>query len=74
MARLGCIRVLFVARRANHPPHPLPLSTLVAVSVPSFGAVGAVDVPDHISLWQLRLAICQPLQQYANVRLSHPGR
>jgi isocitrate/isopropylmalate dehydrogenase len=26
------------------------------------------DVPDHISLWQLRLAICQPLQQYANVR------
>jgi isocitrate/isopropylmalate dehydrogenase len=27
-----------------------------------------IDVPDHISLWQLRLAICQPLQQYANVR------
>ena len=27
-----------------------------------------VDVPDHISLWQLRLAICQPLQQFANVR------
>jgi len=27
-----------------------------------------VDVPDHISLWGLRLAICQPLQQYANVR------
>lgn len=26
------------------------------------------DVPDHISLWGLRLAICQPLQQYANVR------
>jgi isocitrate/isopropylmalate dehydrogenase len=25
-------------------------------------------VPDHISLWGLRLAICQPLQQYANVR------
>lgn len=34
----------------------------------SFGAVGAPDVPDHISLWGLRLAICQPLQQYANVR------
>ncbi|KAG8623432.1 hypothetical protein KVT40_008408 [Elsinoe batatas] len=33
-----------------------------------FGAVGAPDVPDHISLWGLRLAICQPLQQYANVR------
>jgi tartrate dehydrogenase len=26
------------------------------------------DVPDHISLWGLRLALCQPLQQYANVR------
>ncbi|ROW16610.1 hypothetical protein VPNG_01616 [Cytospora leucostoma] len=33
-----------------------------------FGAVGAPDVPDHISLWSLRLAICQPFQQYANVR------
>lgn len=28
----------------------------------------SLDVPDHISLWGLRLAICQPLQQYANVR------
>lgn len=26
------------------------------------------DVPDHISLWSLRLAICQTFQQYANVR------
>lgn len=26
------------------------------------------DVPDHISLWSLRLAICQGFQQYANVR------
>ncbi|KAF2123899.1 tartrate dehydrogenase [Dothidotthia symphoricarpi CBS 119687] len=33
-----------------------------------FGAVGAPDVPDHISLWGLRLAICQPFQQFANVR------
>lgn len=33
-----------------------------------FGAVGAPDVPDHISLWGLRLAICQGFQQYANVR------
>lgn len=33
-----------------------------------FGAVGAPDVPDHISLWNLRLAICQSFQQYANVR------
>jgi tartrate dehydrogenase len=33
-----------------------------------FGAVGDRDAPDHVSLWGLRLAICQPLQQYANVR------
>ncbi|KAI4127522.1 MAG: hypothetical protein LQ338_003180 [Usnochroma carphineum] len=33
-----------------------------------FGAVGDPDVPDHISLWGLRLAICQPFQQYANLR------
>jgi tartrate dehydrogenase/decarboxylase/D-malate dehydrogenase len=33
-----------------------------------FGAVGALDVPDHITLWGLRLAICQSLDQYANVR------
>ena len=33
-----------------------------------FGAVGAPDVADHITLWGLRLAICQPLDQYANLR------
>ncbi|KAI4191827.1 MAG: hypothetical protein LQ348_003403 [Seirophora lacunosa] len=33
-----------------------------------FGAVGDREVPDHISLWGLRLAICQPFQQYANLR------
>lgn len=33
-----------------------------------FGAVGSPEVPDHVSLWGLRLAICQPFQQYANVR------
>ena len=33
-----------------------------------FGSVGAPDIPDHITLWGLRLAICQPLDQYANVR------
>ena len=33
-----------------------------------FGSVGAPDVADHITLWGLRLAICQPLDQYANVR------
>ena len=33
-----------------------------------FGAVGAPDVPDHITLWGLRLNICQNFDQYANVR------
>ncbi len=33
-----------------------------------FGAVGAPGIPDHITLWGLRLAICQPFDQYANVR------
>ena len=33
-----------------------------------FGAVGAPDVPDHVSLWGLRLPICQGFDQYANVR------
>jgi tartrate dehydrogenase/decarboxylase/D-malate dehydrogenase len=33
-----------------------------------FGAVGAPNVPDHISLWGLRLPICQGFDQYANVR------
>lgn len=33
-----------------------------------FGAVGWPTVPDHVSLWGLRLAICQGFDQYANVR------
>src|SRR5258706_1520509 len=33
-----------------------------------FGAVGSKEVPDHISLWGLRLNICQSFDQYANVR------
>ncbi len=33
-----------------------------------FGAVGDPDIPDHVTLWGLRLAICQGLDQYANVR------
>jgi tartrate dehydrogenase/decarboxylase/D-malate dehydrogenase len=40
-----------------------------------FGAVGAPEVPDHVSLWGLRLPICQGFDQYANVRPSRllPG-
>jgi tartrate dehydrogenase/decarboxylase/D-malate dehydrogenase len=33
-----------------------------------FGAVGAPDIPDHVTLWGLRLPICQGFDQYANVR------
>jgi len=33
-----------------------------------FGAVGSREVPDHVSLWGLRLPICQGFDQYANVR------
>ncbi|MCB1740291.1 MAG: tartrate dehydrogenase, partial [Gammaproteobacteria bacterium] len=33
-----------------------------------FGAVGSPEVPDHITLWGLRLPICQGFDQYANVR------
>jgi tartrate dehydrogenase/decarboxylase/D-malate dehydrogenase len=33
-----------------------------------FGAVGAREVPDHVSLWGLRLPIAQGFDQYANVR------
>jgi len=33
-----------------------------------FGAVGSTRVPDHVSLWGLRLPICQGFDQYANVR------
>ncbi|WP_343661880.1 tartrate dehydrogenase [Ralstonia sp.] len=33
-----------------------------------FGAVGSQDVPDHVSLWGLRLPIAQGFDQYANVR------
>lgn len=33
-----------------------------------FGAVGSAEVPDHTSLWGLRLAITQPFDQWANIR------
>jgi len=33
-----------------------------------FGAVGWPTVPDHISLWGLRLRLCQGFDQWANVR------
>ena len=44
------------------------LEKLKAFDAIFFGAVGAPDVPDHLSLWGLRLPICQGFDQYANVR------
>jgi tartrate dehydrogenase/decarboxylase/D-malate dehydrogenase len=44
------------------------LATLKPFDAIYFGAVGAPGVPDHVSLWGLRLAICQGFDQYANVR------
>jgi len=44
------------------------LETLKPFDAILFGAVGAPTVPDHISLWGLRLRICQSFDQYANVR------
>src|SRR5687767_3931358 len=51
------------------------LTTLKKFDAIYFGAVGAPDVPDHITLWGLRLPICQGFDQYANVRPSRvlPG-
>jgi tartrate dehydrogenase/decarboxylase/D-malate dehydrogenase len=44
------------------------LERLRACDAIFFGAVGAPEVPDHVSLWGLRLPICQGFDQYANVR------
>lgn len=44
------------------------LQTLQAYDAIYFGAVGWPSVPDHISLWGLRLNIAQNFDQWANVR------
>jgi tartrate dehydrogenase/decarboxylase/D-malate dehydrogenase len=44
------------------------LETLRRFDAIYFGSAGDPRVPDHVSLWGLRLAICQPFDQYANVR------
>ena len=44
------------------------LDTLRRCDAILFGAVGDPDIPDHVTLWGLRLPICQGLDQYANVR------
>ena len=44
------------------------LDTLRPFDAILFGAVGAPDIADDITLWGLRLRICQSFDQYANIR------
>jgi tartrate dehydrogenase/decarboxylase/D-malate dehydrogenase len=44
------------------------LDTLRGKDAILFGSAGDPHIPDHITLWGLRLRICQGLDQYANVR------
>ena len=44
------------------------LAQLEAFDAIYFGAVGDPNLPDDLTLWGLRLAICQGFDQYANVR------
>jgi tartrate dehydrogenase/decarboxylase/D-malate dehydrogenase len=46
------------------------LKTLEPFDAIYFGAVGSPDIPDAITLRQLRLNICQSFDQYANIRPS----
>jgi tartrate dehydrogenase/decarboxylase/D-malate dehydrogenase len=44
------------------------LDTLRRFDAIYFGAVGDPEIPDHVTLWGLRLPICQGFDQYANLR------
>ncbi|MDE2297588.1 MAG: tartrate dehydrogenase, partial [Burkholderiales bacterium] len=44
------------------------LDALRAMDAILFGSAGDPHIPDHITLWGLRLKICQGFDQYANVR------
>ncbi len=44
------------------------LETLKGFDAIFFGAVGDKELPDDITLWGLRLKICQGFDQYANIR------
>ena len=44
------------------------LETLRAFDAIFFGAVGHPSLPDHVTLWGLRLPICQGFDQYGNYR------
>ncbi|MDH5709309.1 MAG: tartrate dehydrogenase [Hylemonella sp.] len=44
------------------------LDALRGMDAMLFGSAGDPQIPDHITLWGLRLKICQGFDQYANVR------
>ncbi|MGB7630378.1 MAG: tartrate dehydrogenase [Candidatus Deferrimicrobium sp.] len=44
------------------------LDTLRGFDAIFFGAVGDPSIPDHITLWGLRIPICQGFDQYGNYR------
>ncbi|MBK1657047.1 tartrate dehydrogenase [Paracraurococcus ruber] len=44
------------------------LETLKGFDAIFFGAVGDQHIPDDVTLWGLRLRICQGFDQYANIR------
>ena len=44
------------------------LKDLITKDAILFGSAGDPHIPDHVTLWGLRLKICQGLDQYANVR------
>ena len=44
------------------------LDTLAGFDAIYFGAVGDPELPDALTLWGLRLKICQGFDQYANIR------
>ena len=54
--------------QTGHMMAPDGLAQLQRFDAIYFGAVGWPGVPDHVSLWGLRLAICQGFDQYANIR------
>ena len=60
----GCQHYLRTGRMMD----PDGLEQLAGFDAIYFGAVGWPGVPDHVSLWGLRLAICQGFDQYACIR------
>ncbi len=44
------------------------LAQLRSMDAILFGSAGDPKIPDHVTLWGLRLKICQGFDQYANVR------